>query len=240
DNLKANHGLTAADLQGFEKKGDDVLVTFKVPPDTDKAAIEHSFDEIYYARLEAAEAKAQLDAEKRRGDSLEKMAFALANRPPDHRPINIQAVGQGNPMQSNSDSSRKITIGEIGGDFNASGQALNLGDISGQVTNAINQLPETADSSQPNLKDLLTQLQTALEADPSLSRDDKTEALSQIQTLAQAGQAPAQPEQKNLAKRALQMLTGILASTTATLTGTTSLLTAWQTLQPLIKGVFGL
>ncbi|NJM58300.1 MAG: hypothetical protein HC857_13920, partial [Synechococcales cyanobacterium RU_4_20] len=59
-------------------------------------------------------------------------------------------------MQSNSDSSRNITLGNIGGDFNASGQALNLGDISGQVTNTINQLPDATDSTQPNLKDLLT------------------------------------------------------------------------------------
>ncbi|NJR69148.1 MAG: hypothetical protein HC771_11150 [Synechococcales cyanobacterium CRU_2_2] len=46
-------------------------------------------------------------------------------------------------MQSNSDSSRNITLGNIGGDFNASGQALNLGDISGQVTNTINQTDPT-------------------------------------------------------------------------------------------------
>ena len=38
------------------------------------------------------------------------------------------------------DSSRKIEIGNIGGDFNASEQALNLGEISGTVTNTINEL----------------------------------------------------------------------------------------------------
>lgn len=36
------------------------------------------------------------------------------------------------------------------------------------------------------------------------------------------------------------MLTGIIATTTATLTGTTGILEAWNKLSPLIRGIFGI
>ncbi|MEO1148870.1 MAG: hypothetical protein AAFY26_25180, partial [Cyanobacteria bacterium J06638_22] len=50
------------------------------------------------------------------------------------------------------------------------GNVVNLGELSGQVTVQINQLPDTApDSDQLNLKDLLTQLQQATETDTELS-----------------------------------------------------------------------
>jgi uncharacterized protein YjbI with pentapeptide repeats len=236
DDLKNTYGLTSADIQGFGKKGEDILVTLKVPSGIDKSAVEHSFDEVYYARLEAAETRIQLDAEKRRGDVLEKITFALANRPID---IDIQALGQGSAMQEKNDSSRNISIGNIGGDFNASGQALNLGDISGQLINSINQLPDPTDD-RPTLKTILTELQTAITSDSTLSDEDKAEALTQTKAIADAGQDPKKPEQKTIAKRALQMITGIAAGATATLTGTTGLLQSWEKLQPLLKTIFGL
>jgi hypothetical protein len=64
-----------------------------------------------------------------------------------------------------NDSSRKVEIGSVGRDFNASGQALNLGEISGTVTNTINELPSGSEPDKPGIKELLTQLKTAIEAD---------------------------------------------------------------------------
>ena len=45
--------ITRDSIQGVEKKGDDVLLTLKVPEGTDKGKIEQTWDEFYQARLEA-------------------------------------------------------------------------------------------------------------------------------------------------------------------------------------------
>ena len=54
------------------------------------------------------------------------------------------------------------------------------------MTNQINQLPDTA-RGQPSLKDLLAQLQTAINQDTELSTDEKAEALGEVEKLAKAG-----------------------------------------------------
>ena len=61
----------------------------------------------------------------------------------------------------------------------SSNSVVNLGDISGQVTNAINQLPSSSvtDSNQTEIKDLLIQLQNAIIQEESLDKEDKDQAL---------------------------------------------------------------
>jgi gas vesicle protein len=71
-------------------------------------------------------------------------------------------VTAGEAMSHSTDSSRKIEIENIGGDFNASGSALNLGDISGTVTNTLDQLQTANHPNALQLADLLQQLQTTI------------------------------------------------------------------------------
>lgn len=120
-----------------------------------------------------------------------------------------------------------------GGDVNLTGSTLNLGEISGQVTNQINQLPE-ATSDQPSLKDLLTQLQTAIDQDTELGDDEKAEALGEVAKLAKAGTAPKEGKMQNLAKRATTTLKAIAE----TLTDTSKLASACKTLLPMILTLF--
>ncbi|MBK1989996.1 hypothetical protein A0J48_021110 [Sphaerospermopsis aphanizomenoides BCCUSP55] len=134
----------------------------------------------------------------------------------------------------NNDSSRKITIGNIGGDLNASGQALNLGDISGTITNTINELPPSPAPEKPGIKELLKQLQTAIETDTNLTPKDKEKTLKQVKALAEAAQNPQ--EKQDLADTAITMLKGILSG----LPTATKLVEECSKLLPLISGFLGL
>ncbi len=86
-----------------------------------------------------------------------------------------------------------------------------LGEISGTVTSTINQLPASPDAAQPGLRELLTQLQTEIEATNELSNEDKAEALEQVKVLAEAGQNPEEGALKKAAKTAMKVLKGTIA-----------------------------
>lgn len=86
-----------------------------------------------------------------------------------------------------------------------------IGAISGAVTNTINQLPTSSDSA-PGLKELLAQLQTAIEAESELPDEDKAEALEQVKTLAEAGQQPEDNGLQKAAKTSMKILKGTITS----------------------------
>ncbi len=137
--------------------------------------------------------------------------------------INIQAGGDmGN------------VSGIAGGDVSG---VLNIGTISGSVTNAINQLPDQPSAEQPCLKELLTQLQVLIETEAELSGEDKTEALEQVKTLAEAGQKPEDSTLQKAAKTAMKILKGTisgLSETTKLVLEGTSLLKAITALLALV------
>lgn len=119
--------------------------------------------------------------------------------------------------------------GIVGGDVSG---VMNLGTISGNVTNAINGLPEDSDE-KAELKSLLKQLQDAIEAEPTLESDDKAEALEQVQTLAKAGQNPQDSAMQKAAKTAMKILKG----TTTGLSETTKLVGECAKLLPAISSL---
>ncbi len=86
-----------------------------------------------------------------------------------------------------------------------------IGDISGQVTSLINQLPASTDSNQPGIKELLEQLQWAIAIETDLEDEDKGDALEQVQNLAEASQNPDGSEKKTKAAKAIRMLNRIVA-----------------------------
>jgi len=119
--------------------------------------------------------------------------------------------------------------GIVGG--NVSG-VMNLGTISGNVSNAIGQLSDDSEDKS-ELKALLQELQAAIEAEPALEPDDKAEALGQVQTLAKAGQNPEDRAMQKAAKTAIKILKG----TTAGLSETTKLVGECAKLLPAISGL---
>ena len=85
-------------------------------------------------------------------------------------------------------------------------------EISGTVTNAIGQLPASPQSDKPGIKELLTQLQTAIESDNDLSDKNKAVALKQVKALAEVGKNPQESTMQEAGETAMTMLKGILAS----------------------------
>ncbi|MGD1929320.1 MAG: pentapeptide repeat-containing protein [Leptolyngbyaceae cyanobacterium] len=118
---------------------------------------------------------------------------------------------------------------------NLQGNVISLGELSGQVTVQINQLPDAASSAdQPSLKDLLTQLQAAVEADTELSEVEKKEALGEVGKLAEAGTKSQENAMQRMAKRAAANLKSI----TEPLTEASKLATICKSLLPMIMTLF--
>ncbi|MBD1811916.1 DUF1542 domain-containing protein [Microcoleus vaginatus DQ-U2] len=129
---------------------------------------------------------------------------------------------------------------KIGGSVGGSPTAGDVeGDVSshvgGDVSNIINQLPSSSEPDRPGIKELLTQLQAEIKADPNLTEDDKQDALEQVKELAEAAQNPNDAEMKNKAKKADRMLGRIISAVPQA----TKLLEFCNNLLPLITKVFG-
>ncbi|MBD2069798.1 pentapeptide repeat-containing protein [Leptolyngbya sp. FACHB-671] len=123
--------------------------------------------------------------------------YSLGDTVSEKSSINIEAGG-------NIGNVSGVTGGDISG-------VLNLGTISGNVTNAINQLPDSSDPDEPGIKELLLQLQAAIETEPELAPEDKVEALEQVKVLAEAGQKPEDGALQKTAKTAMKILKGTVA-----------------------------
>ncbi|HCF28625.1 MAG TPA: hypothetical protein DEV81_15800, partial [Cyanobacteria bacterium UBA11049] len=232
-------------IQTIENKGDGVIVVkVNVPPGTNKEKIHSDFTQSYELALKEVEKryKAELKAKddqiiiyRQQYTDMKEIVSVLASKPVN---VEVNNRAESKAMNESNDQSRKIDIGSIGGDFNASGQALNLGsiDISGTVTNTIGQLQESNTSEASQLADLLKQLQAAIEKDENLSKEDKDTALEQVKVLAEEGQKPKDGAMQKAAKSAITMLRG----TVMVLPATATLFEACSKLLPLITKLFGL
>ncbi len=109
------------------------------------------------------------------------------------------------------------------------------GNASGNVSNIINELPSSSEPDKPGIKELLTQLQAAIEAEPNLSDDDRNDALKQVKDLAEAAKNPNDAEMKDKAKTADRMLGRIMKSVPQA----TKFLEFCNNLLPLITKAFG-
>jgi len=111
---------------------------------------------------------------------------------------------EGDYVQGNkTDQSR--TLNNSGTINNSGAGAFNLGEISGTVANAINELPPSSNPNEPGLRDLLLDLKATIE-DPLLPPDEQEEALEQVKVLAIAGKNPQNETMQKKAKRAVGFL----------------------------------
>lgn len=246
--IQVQHEGANLEIQSIENKGDGVMVVrLNSAPEADKSAIHQAFTQRYQEALKAVEHKYKALLESRDRDIQHKEAIIAVHRQQNasmtritevlaQRPINVEvnATADSKAMQGNDQSQSW----NVGGDFNldANNSIVSLRDISGQVSNQINQL--SGSETQAQLKDLLTQLQAAIETEPALNEDDKTEALEEVGSIAEAGQTMAADSGKSqkLAKRAMRTLKGM----TAGLTETTKLVEVCNRLLPAIGLLFGL
>lgn len=112
---------------------------------------------------------------------------------------------------------------------------MNLGTITGNVTNTINQLPDVDTADQPNLKQLLTELKDAIATDADLPDTDKADLLEQVQNLAVAKQTEEPAQKEGLVRKAKKIFTATLNS----LPDTAKLAEACSKLLPLILKALG-
>ena len=219
--MQQNPDITPDAIKGYEKRGTDVMLTLQVPEGTNKAELEHAWEEGYQTGLKAGK-----DAERLESVDFLKQTLLLSAGQ-SNTFVNENKLMTGNDQRQNIDVKGNFTV-------TANNSVVSFRDISGQVNNQIDQLSN--EPTQTQLKDLLTQLQTAIEAEPALNEEQKTEALEEVKELAAAGQAPQDGPMKKAAKRAITVLKGM----TVGLGETTKFVEACNGLLPAISILFGL
>lgn len=226
-------------IQSIENKGDGVVVVkLNAAPGLDKTAVHQSFMSGYQTAFQEAEEryKAQLHAKdeqiqdyRQQNANMQEVVKLLAARPIN---VDVQAIAESKTVQGNDQSQNFNVQGNF--NINAQNSVVNLRDISGQVSNQISQLSAAAPTDSPTLKDLLTQLQAAIEADSELGEDEKAEALTEVGELAKAAQKPQEGTMQKLAKRSINVLKGMAAA----LSETSQFVVASKELLPLILSLF--
>ncbi|MDJ1184207.1 pentapeptide repeat-containing protein [Roseofilum casamattae] len=148
----------------------------------------------------------------------------------------IMSQSQESKGNINISDTQGSVSGVAGAGENLSMTGVAIGEISGNVTNTIGKLPQSSELEQPGIKELLTELQVAIETDSNLSQEDKIEALEQLQTIAEAGQKPEDGAMQKMVKRAMKFLKGTIAD----LPSTVGLVQTCTKLFPLITKFFGI
>lgn len=237
DKVRVDNDGTELTIQSIENKGDGVIVVrVDAPPDSNKEKIHSEFKQTYEEIRQQLEVqyKQQLNAKDREIGIYEQQSvqmWSVINRLAERPPVSTIENILGNKFVNDQSQTFQGNV-----NINAQNSVVNLRDISGQVSNQINQLPTELAFDQPNLKDLLAQLQSAVEADSELGENEKVEALVEVGELAKAAQSPKEGVMQKAAKGAMNALKGI----TAGLSDASKLASACKELIPLITSMFGL
>ena len=237
DKVRVDNDGTELTVQSIENKGDGVIVVrVDAPPNSNKEKIHSKFKQTYEEIRQQLEVqyKQQLNAKDREIGIYEQQSvqmWSVINRLAERPPVSTIENILGNKFVNDQSQTFQGNV-----NINAQNSVVNLRDISGQVSNQINQLPTELAFDQPNLKDLLAQLQSAVEADSELGENEKVEALVEVGELAKAAQSPKEGVMQKAAKGAMNALKGI----TAGLSDASKLASACKELIPLITSMFGL
>lgn len=92
----------------------------------------------------------------------------------------------------------------IGGSFE--GNMIKDSTVQGDVSATINKLPASPDPEKPGIKELLEQLKTTIEDEPSLDEKKKAKARKQLEDLAKAAQNSNDEAMKEQAEDAITIL----------------------------------
>ena len=231
--LSQNHPEANLEIVAMEKRAQSSFnLKVRTATTADKSELSSEYFAGYNQFKVLSEARLLLLAEKDdRIHSLEQMIQTALHQPT----FNVETV-QGDFMPEN----KGINI-SAGDNANISGVSsgdgiVNLGTISGSVTNAIKQLPDSSEAGQTSLKVLLTQLQKAIETDTDLSVSDKSDLLEQVQSLAEAKQTEEPTKREGIARKTMKMFDATLKS----LPDTAKIVEACGKLLPLILKALGI
>jgi len=196
------------EIVGLEKRGDDqFLIKLKVFGQKSHSQLQRE----YYARYE--QTLPLYDPKKLLSDTdaIVAQMIETVKQSPNTRIENLHNQGifvtGGTFSMVNQSSSQGSNVYVSG---NVTGSTINLGEISGDVSNVINQLPSSPDSDKPGIQELLIQLQKAIEEEVELSLEDKADLLEQVKTFAEAKQSVEQNEKEGLIRRARKMFEATL------------------------------
>ncbi|MEG5237030.1 pentapeptide repeat-containing protein [Microcoleus sp. AT9b-C3] len=243
-NLSTNHPEQELRFVAIERRGNNGLnLRFTTAAGADKSELSHQYFRDY-ARIKkelplAVQLKlAEQDGEIRTlKDTIEQFIETGTHQSKIHAET-IQIIKGELVMTQNKGiniHSGGGSIGDISGLVGGDG-VVNLGTISGSVTNTLNQLPDSSEPSEPNIKELLAQLQQAIESDSDLSDPDKVDLLEQVQALAEAKQTEEPAKKQGLTRKARKMFEATLSS----LPQTASIVEACTKLLPMILKGLGL
>lgn len=120
---------------------------------------------------------------------------------------------------------------------------INLGTISGQVTNTINQLPDAPTQGEKSIKELLVELQKAIESDSELKESAKADGLEKVKNLAEIANNLQKPniqngekeQEQQKGKEIIEFFKGVVKF----LPDTAKIVGALTTLLPLISKALG-
>jgi uncharacterized protein YjbI with pentapeptide repeats len=237
--LAENHPEAELEIVAMEKRGGDkFLLRAATDPDADHSELNAEYFDTYneIKALAEREIKPLIEEKDSRISSLENMIATALQRPSFyantyHQVGDFMSESKGNISITSGDGS-KIS-GVAGAGENMTGSAM--ADVSGTVTIAINELPDSSEPEKPGIKELLSQLQAAIN-DPNLADDDKAQALEQIKVLAEAGQNPKNETAQKQAKKAM----GFLKVIAEGLPSAAQLVKTCQDILPAIAHYFGL
>jgi uncharacterized protein YjbI with pentapeptide repeats len=238
-------------LQSIENKGDGVVVAkVRVPEGVNKKEIHKSLTNTYERAIQILETNHQLVVKVKDEQiaTLERLLEASYSHVASlivgvGNEISIRGEGnefyfvnnKGKFVSTESNQERNINVGR---DFKLkqTGSTFNIGDISGAVTNTVQQLKDSDQPDAPQLADLISQLQVAIESDPCLTEEQKKDCLEALATIGEEGQKPPESRVQKLCKFAVNSLKALVP--VATTTG--ALAKALQEYLPQISTILGL
>ncbi|MEG4343627.1 pentapeptide repeat-containing protein [Microcoleus sp. A003_D6] len=243
-NLSTNHPEQELRFVAIERRGDKGLnLRFTTAPGADKSELSREYF-TEYARIKkelpiAVQLKlAEQDGEIRTLKGTIEQFIKIGTHQSKIQAETIQIVQGELIMTQNKGINIRSgggSIGDISGLVGGDG-VVNLGTISGNVTNTIEGLPDASEPDEPNIKELLTQLQQIIENDSDLSEPDKADLLEQVQALAEAKQTEEPAKKEGLTRKARKMFEATLSS----LPQTASIVEACSKLLPTILKALGL
>ncbi|MGI0493534.1 pentapeptide repeat-containing protein [Alkalinema pantanalense CENA528] len=239
------------ELQGVEQRGDVWIVKVGHKAGISPQQVEQHVNETYEDLRTLFEARYQLAISAKESEilRLNQTLNEVLQRFMQRSAGNFTIGGEGNRIyvvdevshlmeSQNINAGRDVDLSSgtrvnVHGDVSGT---LNLGEISGTVTNLVQQLNNSSVAAQQDLGNLLQNLQTEIEAEADLPDEQKKDALDAVATLAEEGKKTAENRTTKLCSMAVNALKGI----TSSLSDASKLAECFQISLPLIKVLLGL
>lgn len=197
-------------MTSIEKIDEDYLFTAAVSASTNKEDLAKKFEIIFREKcIENQKTRQNLSAAIDCFDQSIGIIRILLDEPRiQNTSYNISAQDGGKAIMSNFINTN-ITTGE-GGVFNTGsieqfGGVINLGEISGDVSNVIGRLPK----EKAELRQLLIQLHQAI-GTSDIKEEYKAMAFEELKALSQIANGPSTPETSRKARKILTFMKGLL------------------------------